>query len=255
MKLSLTLCAALLALFARTVQAADTLPFDHVHIGVSDPAKAVAWYHAAFGGETTPEGTDRLVYGTTRVVFLKSDTPRPSAGTAIDHVGFSVADLDAKMKAFETAGVKVVTPARDVPGLFKLAFIEDPWGVKIEVVQDAETPGFHHVHLRAPDPPAALAWYADTFGGDRVKLRGQIDAIKYGDVWLLVQRGEATPSAGAAIDHIGWRATDLDAKAAELKGKGVKFTTEPRPFALNGATLHISYVEGPAAVKIEVLQR
>jgi hypothetical protein len=31
----------------------------------------------------------------------------------------------------------------------------------------------------------------------------------------------------------------------------VKFTTEPRPFR----DIHISYVEGPAAVKIELLQR
>jgi hypothetical protein len=40
----------------------------------------------------------------------------------------------------------------------------------------------------------------------------------------------ATPSEGHAMDHIGWRTTtDLDAKAAELKAKDVKLTTEQRP--------------------------
>ena len=90
------------------------------------------------------------------------------------------------------------------------------------------------------------------FGGQRAKLKGRADALKYGDVWILAQKGDATPSEGHAIDHIGWRTTmDLSAKATELKGKGVKFTTDPQPFR----NIHISYVEGPAAIKIELLQR
>ena len=46
----------------------------------------------------------------------------------IDHLGFWFADIDTKMKNFEAAGAKVVAPVRDVPGLFKLGFIEDPLG-------------------------------------------------------------------------------------------------------------------------------
>ena len=41
---------------------------------------------------------------------------------------------------------------------FKLAFIEDPWGTRIEVVQDPQKLGFHHLHVRR-QPPATLAWY------------------------------------------------------------------------------------------------
>ncbi len=32
-----------------------------------------------------------------QLLFLQSTTARPSAGSAIDHIGFSFADLDAKM--------------------------------------------------------------------------------------------------------------------------------------------------------------
>jgi hypothetical protein len=79
-----------------------------------------------------------------------------------------------------------------------------------------------------------------------------MDAVKYGDVWIVVQKGEATPSEGHAIDHIGWRTVmDLNVKAAELKSEGVKFTTEPQPVR----NFHMSYVEGPAVIKIELLQR
>src|SRR5579864_3352277 len=34
---------------------------------------------------------------------------------------------------------------------------------------------------------------------------GSVDALKYGDVWILAEKGEAMPSEGHAIDHIGWR--------------------------------------------------
>jgi catechol 2,3-dioxygenase-like lactoylglutathione lyase family enzyme len=234
--------------------ASETLTYDHVHFGVPDPAKAVEWYAKYLGGQPGPTGepNDRLLFGKTRFIFLKTDKPEPSAGSAIDHIGISFADLDAKMKEFKAAGIKIVAPIREVPGLFKLGFIEDPWGAKIEVLQDPETLGFHHVHLRAPDPEAALSWYLEMFGGERTQLKGQVDAVKYDGVWILAQKGDATPSEGHVIDHIGWRTTmELGAKAAELKAKGVKFTTEPQPFR----NIHISYVQGPAAVKIELLQR
>ena len=234
--------------------ATETLTYDHVHLGVPDPAKAVEWYAKYMGGQPGPAGepNERLLFGKIRFIFLKNDKPLPSAGSAIDHIGLSFADLAAKMKEFETAGIKIVMPIQEEPGLFKRAFIEDPWGTKIEVLQDPETLGFHHVHLRAPDPEAALKWYLNMFGGERRKLKGRVDAVKYGEVWVLAEKGDATPSEGHAIDHIGWRTTmDLGAKAAELKAKGVKFTTEPRPVR----DIHMSYVEGPAAVKIELLQR
>ena len=234
--------------------ATETMTYDHVHFGVPDQAKAVEWYAKYLGGQPGPAGepNERLLFGNTRFIFLKNDKPLPSAGSSVDHIGISFADVAAKMKELEAAGVKVLTPIHEERGLFKSAFIEDPWGAKIEILQDPGTLGFHHVHLRAPDPEAAFQWYLDKFGGERTKLKGQVDALKYGEVWVLADKGEATPSEGHAIDHIGWRTTmDLNAKATELKAKGVKFTTEPTPVR----NIHMSYVEGPAVVKIELLQR
>ena len=229
---------------------------DHIHLNVPDQAKGVEWYQKNFGGQPTTEAPDRLMFGDTRLIFLKNDKGQPSTGSALDHLGFSVADLDVKMKEFEAAGIKIVNPVRDVQGLFKLAFVEDPWGTRIEVVQDAEKLGLHHVHLRAPDPAATLAWYKDKFGGDVGKLKDRIDGLKYSGVWILVQRGDATPSEGHAIDHIGWRTPNLDAKTKELKAQDVKFTTEPRPLKLaGGATVNFAYLEGPSGAKIELVQR
>jgi catechol 2,3-dioxygenase-like lactoylglutathione lyase family enzyme len=238
-----------------------TLPYDHIHVNVPDPPAAASWYEKNFGGKRITEAPDRLMFGSTRFMFLKKADAAPSAGSAVDHVGFSFPDLDAKIKEFDAAGVKVVTPVREVPGLFKLGFIEDPWGTRIEVVQDPELLGLHHVHLRGPDPEEIYTWLLAKFGGERTKLKGRLDAIKYSapgfsDMWVLAQRGDAVPSEGHAIDHIGWRSSNLNQTIAELKGKNVTVTSEPRPLALpNGPSINFAYVAGPAGARIELVER
>ena len=248
---------ALAIVTARPSAQPSFLPIvDHIHLNVPDQAQAVAWYQKNFGGQPTTEAPDRLMFGDTRLIFLKNASAQPSTGSAIDHIGFSVADLDAKMKELEAAGVKVVTPVREVQGLFKLGFVEDPWGTRIEVVQDPDKLGLHHVHLRGPDPAAILAWYKEKFGGEPAKLKDRIDGVKYSGVWLLAQRGEATPSEGHAVDHFGFRTPNLDAVARTFKAENVKFTTEPRPLKLaGGATVNFAYIEGPAGAKVELVQR
>jgi predicted enzyme related to lactoylglutathione lyase len=241
--------------------ATKTMPYDHVHLNVPDPAVAAAWYEKNFGATRNTEGPDRLMFGSTRLVFTRKADATPSAGTVIDHIGFSFADLDAKMKELEAAGVKITTPVRDVPGLFKFGFVVDPWGTRIEVVQDADLLGLHHIHMRGPDPEQVFTWLLDKFGGQRTQLKGRLDAIKYSapgfsDMWILVQRGESTPSMGTAIDHLGWRSAGLNDTVAELKGKAVVVTSEPRPVTMpNGPAVNVAFVEGPAGVRIELVER
>jgi catechol 2,3-dioxygenase-like lactoylglutathione lyase family enzyme len=221
---------------------------DHLHLAAPVPEKAVAWYREHFGGQTMAEAPDRLLYGDTRIIFQRRETSLPSEGSVIDHIGFSVPNIDGAMKAFQTEGVKITQAVRDVPGLFKLAFIEDPWGTKIEVVQDPQKLGLHHIHLRGPDPAATLAWYSLQFGGRTAKLKDRIDGIEMTGVWLLAQKGEATPSQGHAID--------LEASVAALKGRNVKIVTEPRPLKLpDGTVVQLAFAEGIDGVRIEMVQR
>ena len=259
--LSAVLTIFALGCFARSC-AAQTFPYDHIHLNVPDPASAAGWYEKYFGARRTTEGPDRLMFGSTRLLFVKKADAKPSAGSAIDHIGFSVSDIDAKMKEFEAAGIKVVAPVRDVPGLFKLGFIEDPWGTRIEVVQDPELLGLHHIHMRGPNPDDVFAWLVAKFGGQRTKFKGSRDAIKYSapgfsDVWILVQKGDAEPSEGHAIDHIGWRSTGpLSKTIDDLRGSGVTVLTEPAPLPLpHGPTINFAYVAGPAGAKIEIVER
>jgi catechol 2,3-dioxygenase-like lactoylglutathione lyase family enzyme len=241
---------------------AQTFPYDHIHLNVPDTAAAATWYEKNFGARRSPEGPDRMMLGSTRLLFIKKADAKPSSGSAVDHIGFSFANVDAKMKEFEAAGVKIVTPVRDVPGLFKLGFVEDPWGTRIEVVEDKDLLGLHHIHMRGPNPDEVFTWLLAKFGGQRAQLKGRIDALKYSapgfsDMWILVQKGDAEPSEGHAIDHISWRSTGALAKTIDgLRGQGVTVLTEPRPLSLaNGPAINFSYVAGPAGAKIEIVER
>jgi len=221
-----------------------TLPYDHVHLAAPDQAKAVEWYQKSFGGETTAEGKDRLLFGKTRFIWMKSDTAKPSAGTAIDHIAFSFPDVGKRLKAFQAAGVKVIGRR----------MIEDPWGVRIELIEDRNVTGFHHVHLRSMDQAAALGWYQQRFGGDRVTYKGA-SALKYGDVLVLVEKSNTAPaaSAGHALDHVGWRVTSLEKTLDDLKG--IKVLQGVTNLQLATGPIRFSFVEDPAGTKIELVQR
>jgi lactoylglutathione lyase len=233
----------------------ETLTFDQVHLGVPNPEAAAQWYRQYLGA-APGDHSDRVMFGPIRFIFLKNDAPVPSRGASIDHIGLSFADLDARMRSLEGSGMRVATPVNAVAGMYRSGFIEDPWGARIEVLEDPETIGLHHVHLQVPDPAGSRSWYIERFGGTAAKLKGTVDGIKYGDVWLLVDRGASVPSRSHTIDHIGWRMPDLLGTAAELKTKGVSFTIEPHPGPeAPHAPVLMSFTEDPWGVKIELLQR
>src|SRR5438552_7836427 len=112
-------------------------------------------------------------------MFLGARSSGGSQGSVIEHLGFSVPDLDAKMRDLAAINTKVIEPAKNVNGLYKTALIENPWGTRIQLVQDPELLGLHHVQLRSLDPEAAYAWLIDKFGGERSKIKGQLDSLKY----------------------------------------------------------------------------
>ena len=59
-----------------------------------------------------------------------------------------------------------------------------------------------------------------------------------------------TPYQG--LDHFGLSVTGIDAIAADLKAKGVKFTREPT--TVRPGT-RVCFIEGPQGVSIELLDR
>jgi catechol 2,3-dioxygenase-like lactoylglutathione lyase family enzyme len=256
---TLSIPVAILALALPSLAKAQTPTalYDHVHMSVPDPQAAAQWYHDHIGGEWVDGRDDRLLFGTTRIMFLGGGaTRRPSAGSVIDHLGFSFPDVAAKLAEVEAAGATVTTPLRAVEGLFELSFVDDPFGTRLELIEEPQHLGFHHVHLRSPDPEGTLAWYESMFGGVRMRMRGRLDGILYpGNVWILVQRGENFPSSEGTIDHIGWRSPTTDSMLSALTSRGAELTSQPRDLTLPNGVIRFFYIAGPEGARIELVER
>ena len=235
--LALLGAVALVAAMPGVARATD---YHHVHITASSPPEGVRWYAEHMDCQPVADRNDTANCDGVEVVFVAQTTMGGTQGTGVNHIGFSYPDLTAKMGELEAVGVRGSgvrlqrfedgSTLRDVPGLFKIGFIFDPWGTRIELVEDPDYLGFHHIHLSSTDPDATLAWYQDVFGGEAASLKGRLAGLLYDDVWLLVSRhAEGTPATteGRAIDHIGFVVSDLDAAAAEMRQKGVEFQQEP----------------------------
>ena len=258
--------AAVLIAGSVTITVAQTkanLPFDHIHLN-EPAAEASQWWEKNIpGGRRITEAPNRIMYGAVRLMFLGPRSSGGSDGSVIEHVGFSVADLDATMRALAAIGTKVVEPVSAAPGLYKAALIESPWGTRVQLVQDPELIGLHHVQLRSPDPGRTNQWLLDTFGGERTKIHGQLDAVKYAGipgfttVYIVAAKGASVPSQGRAIDHIGWRSIGTIAETkAMLEGKKVELTSQPSPLNLpNGPSINFFYVAGPDGTRIELVER
>jgi lactoylglutathione lyase len=115
-----------------------------------------------------------------------------------------------------------------------------------------------HVHLRSPNPEATATWLRDILGGEIIQGPGRIDVRLGGaDIFIApvaagdgVNAPPVTPYQG--LDHFGLTVKDIDAVAAELKGKGVEFTKEPTTIRPG---VRICFIRGPQGISIELLER
>ena len=123
---------------------------NHVHIRSSDPHRSAAWYEEHFGAKLVSErevmpGTITLgmeVGGPTRLnISSKPAGSSDQRATAelnrlgLEHFGFHTDDIASDIDRLQGAGIKVVLPITEVTGGTKLAYIEGPDDVLIELVQ------------------------------------------------------------------------------------------------------------------------
>ena len=125
---------------------------NHVHIRSSDPHASASWYTKHFGAKII---SDREVMRGTITVSMQvggpvrlniSSQPAGSSGEravaelnrlGLEHFGFGVEDLEAELDRLERSGVRIVLPLTVVVGGARLAYIEGPDDVLIELVQPA----------------------------------------------------------------------------------------------------------------------
>jgi catechol 2,3-dioxygenase-like lactoylglutathione lyase family enzyme len=71
-------------------------------------------------------------------------------------------------------------------------------------------PGFHHLHLNATNPEAAIAFYTLQFPSTTGSTFAGQPALKTGNVWILFNKVSSPPktSPQTAIWHFGWHVVD-----------------------------------------------
>ena len=123
---------------------------NHVHIRSADPHASAAWYEKHFDAKIVSE---REVMPGTITISMQLDGPvrlnvsskpagssdeRPAAELnrlGLEHFGFGVQDLEAELTRLESSGIRIVLPLTEVVGGLRLAYIEGPDDVLIELVQ------------------------------------------------------------------------------------------------------------------------
>ena len=242
-----------------TVVSAQTpiLPIlDHIHLNVPDQAKA----RRVVSEELRRHADDRSARPPD-VRRHAADFPEERQGAAEHRQRARSPRLLVRRSRRQDEGARSGRrEGRDAgarrAGLFKLAFVEDPWGTRIEVVQDPEKLGLHHVHLRAPDPAATLAWYKEKFGGDTAKLKDRIDGLQLQR--RVDSRAARRRDAERRTRHRSHRLADArprgEDRRAESAGREVHDRAAAAELA-SGTMVNFAYLEGPAGAKIELVQR
>ncbi len=123
---------------------------NHVHIRSLDPHATAAWYAKYFDAKIVSErevmpGTITIgmeVGGPVRLnVSSKPEGSSDQKAVAelnrlgLEHFGFDVEDLDAELERLKDSGIRIVLPLTEVVGGTRLAYIEGPDDVLIELVQ------------------------------------------------------------------------------------------------------------------------
>jgi catechol 2,3-dioxygenase-like lactoylglutathione lyase family enzyme len=124
-----------------------TVIFDHVHLISKDPKSAASWYEEKLGGRVV--NTSEVRGAPSIVVAFKGATviirgqrtgeevkDKTGVEYGTDHFGFRIeGDFDGFCGDLKKNGVKFIVDPMDFTPTVRIAFIEAPDGVSIELLQ------------------------------------------------------------------------------------------------------------------------
>ena len=119
---------------------------NHIHIKAADPRSTAQWYVEKFGATIDAEAemggtlTVRTDLGGVRVNITQASSESLPAGSSaphmgLEHFGIETDDIDAAMTELERKGVKVLEGIRPLPNGMRIAFVEAPDNVRVEIMQ------------------------------------------------------------------------------------------------------------------------
>jgi catechol 2,3-dioxygenase-like lactoylglutathione lyase family enzyme len=213
------------------------------------------------GGTAIKPGDFEIVRFPGVAVYLhlrQTGTP-PTGGTdgsVINHVGFIVNDVQARVAEWKAAGVPVLPGGNN---RLDQAFVVTPDGVRIEILENKAqaVPIQHeHVHFFLPEAeiPKAVAWYAKAFGGKAGTRNDQpVVDVPGGQIRFAKADGLQAPTRHRVLDHIGFDVKDHPAFVKTLEENGIKLDEPPRKSPTTGNV--VTYITDAWGTRIEIVQR
>ncbi|MBL8176567.1 MAG: hypothetical protein JNK48_17960 [Bryobacterales bacterium] len=226
----------------------------HLHLMTTDAAASKRFWVDYLGGTVAKLGKldvykfpDVIV-----VVTAREKVGGGSEGSAVNHLGFKVKDLDAYLAKCEQMGFRIA--ARNPQT--RQGFVMAPGEVKVELSEDKTMAGpiaHHHIHFFNQKHLETQAWYAKHFGAAPGK-RLRFDAADLPGVNLTFSASETAvaPTKGRAMDHIGFEVRGLEAFVKKLEAAGVKFDVPYR--AVPALGISIAFFTDPWGAYVELTE-
>lgn len=255
---------------------------NHFGIVVRNLDASLAFYQDILGAEIVFRGS--IPSSKTDVVYLlisggmiellaPAESP-PDTEFGITHIAFLSDDLDGDYARLVAVGFQgVVAPKVAGSGVGRLAFLNDPNGARVELIQrdldmrpkpatHSIIRSFDHFSLLANDLEAALTFYSDHLGMTELKRMIvphatnplHIVYLNWGyDVIELLHRPEPDTS-GAIFGHFALRVDSVDDALAVFAKQGVM--AEPGTPKNAGTGIgRIGIIRDPDGVKVELVDR
>ncbi len=231
----------------------------HIHLVVKDVDAQKHFWTAMMGGTPVMNEQLALIQFPGVYILLRQGAPTgPTAGSIVDHFGFIYRDLPAWISKWKANGIEIEQDQNPLQG-----YVHGPDGVRVEFFGDPSLDApvkMNHVHFYPRETSAIQAWYARAFGGKpgqraRVATPGWIDCDFFpgANLSFTPQASQLAPTAGRALDHIGFEVTNLDAMLKKLEAQGIKIDEGPRQSA-NSKRLRVAFVTDPWGTRIELTQ-
>jgi catechol 2,3-dioxygenase-like lactoylglutathione lyase family enzyme len=249
------------AAWAQPYKPNDTgVTMGHWHLNSRD-VEANKKIFVAMGGTAGPAGPlQRVVFpGVLVILNLQPGSPPetgPSVGSVVNHVGFTVPNVQEAVAKWKAAGVPVL-PGNN--NRLDQAYVETPDGLRIEILENKNQTvpiRNEHVHFFLPDSaiPESQAWYVKTFGA---KPGQQPNGAAVADLpGVQLRYAKATtptvPTKGRVLDHIGFDISDLQGFVGKLQAAGIKLD---RPYSKNDTGVGIAFITDPWGTYIELNER
>jgi catechol 2,3-dioxygenase-like lactoylglutathione lyase family enzyme len=231
----------------------------HWHLNSRDIEVNKKIFVAMGGVASESGGLHRVAFPGVMINLNLRDGPPPtggSAGSVVNHVGFTVPNVQEAVAKWKAAGVPVEPGSS---GRLDQAWVITPDGVRVEILENktqSEPIRAEHVHFFMPEQSFAdsQAWYVKLFGA-KAGVRNNLPVANLPGAQLRWTKADAAqaPTKGRTLDHIGFDVKDLKAFIVKLEAAGIKLD---RPYSKNEQNgVALAFITDPWGAYIEINER